>query len=66
MAKAGSYAWFRYGKGAPLCRKLAMDNLIEFIPIDGADHRFRDSRKMDLAIKYILEFYDLDGKAGEA
>ena len=35
----------------------AEDNLVEFIPIDGADHRFRDLRKMDQAIKEILEFF---------
>lgn len=35
----------------------AEENLIEFIPIEGADHRFRNPQKMDLAIKYILEFF---------
>lgn len=35
------------------------DQLIEFIPVPDADHRFRDPRKMDLAIKAILEFFDL-------
>lgn len=34
-------------------------NLIEFIPIEGADHRFRDSRAMDRATKEILEFFVL-------
>ena len=33
--------------------------LIEFIPIDGADHRFRHSRAMDQAIKSILSFFAL-------
>lgn len=37
----------------------AEDNLIEFIPIPGADHRFRDPLKMDAAIKHILEFFAL-------
>lgn len=35
----------------------ADNNLIEFIPVEGADHRFRDARKMDQAIKYILDFF---------
>lgn len=35
----------------------ADNNLIEFIPIEGADHRFRDPGKMDVAIKQILEFF---------
>lgn len=33
------------------------NSLIEMIPIPGADHRFRDPVKMDLAIKHILEFF---------
>ena len=35
------------------------ENLIEFIPVEGADHRFRSQRAMDQAIKAILEFFDL-------
>lgn len=35
------------------------NNLIELIPVEGADHRFRDPRKMDLAIKHILEFFGM-------
>lgn len=35
----------------------ADNNLIEFIPVEGADHRFRDMKKMEAAIKHILEFY---------
>lgn len=35
----------------------ADNNLIELIPVDGADHRFRDMRKMEEAIKHILQFY---------
>lgn len=38
-------------------RAFAENNLIEFLPIDGADHRFRDPMKMDQAIKDILSFY---------
>ena len=35
----------------------ADNNLIEFVPVEGADHRFRDMKKMETAIKHILEFY---------
>lgn len=35
----------------------ADNNLIEFVPVEGADHRFRDMKKMEAAIKHILEFY---------
>ena len=35
------------------------NQLIEFIPIAGADHRFRSQRAMDQAIKEILEFFAL-------
>lgn len=37
----------------------ADNNLIELIPVEGADHRFRDPVKMDRAIKQILQFYAL-------
>ena len=40
-------------------REFADNNIIEFIAVDGADHRFMDPKKMDLAIKYILEFFNL-------
>ena len=33
--------------------------LIEFVPVDGADHRFKDPLKMEIAIKSILNFYEL-------
>lgn len=33
------------------------NQLIEFIPVDGADHRFRNPQKMDQAIKEILDFF---------
>lgn len=39
--------------------QFADDNLIEFRPIEKADHRFKDPVLMDLAIKYILEFLSL-------
>jgi dipeptidyl aminopeptidase/acylaminoacyl peptidase len=37
----------------------ADNNLIEFIPVENADHRFRDPQKMEFAIKQILSFYAL-------
>ena len=40
-------------------RDFAEKNSIEFIPVEGADHRFQDPRKMELAIKRIVEFFDL-------
>ena len=33
-------------------------NLIEFIPIEAADHRFQDPKKMDEAIRHIQDFFD--------
>lgn len=35
------------------------NNLVELIPIEGADHRCRDPKKMDLVIKEILAWYQL-------
>lgn len=35
----------------------AEENLIEFIPVPGADHRFRGQASMEQAIKAILEFF---------
>ena len=37
----------------------AENNLMEFIAVEGADHRFRDPNKMERAIKEILTFYAL-------
>ena len=34
-------------------------NVIEFIPVPNADHRFTDPKTMDLAIHEIIEFYAL-------
>lgn len=36
----------------------ADDQLMEFVPVEGADHRFQDPRTMDEAIKAILEFFN--------
>lgn len=40
-------------------RTFAEDNLIEFIPVEGADHRFMDPHKMDAAIGQMVEFLAL-------
>ena len=40
-------------------KAFAEDNVIEFDPIEGADHRFMDQKKMDLAISLILAFFGL-------
>ena len=34
-------------------------NCIEFVPVEGADHRFQDPAKMDFAIARILDFFGL-------
>ena len=39
--------------------QFADEKNILYISVEGADHRFTDPLKMDLAIKYILEFFDL-------
>lgn len=38
-------------------RAFAENNVIELVPIEGADHRFQNPRKMDQAIKCILDFF---------
>ena len=40
-------------------RQFAEDQLIDFIAVEGADHRFRDPNKMELATKQILEHFAL-------
>ena len=37
----------------------ADENLIEYIPVEGADHRFIDPKKMDQAVTKILQFLSL-------
>lgn len=39
--------------------QFADDNVIEFFPIEGADHRFRDPKKMDAAVARIINFFEL-------
>ena len=38
--------------------KFADDNAIEFVPVEGADHRFHDPKKMDMAIARIISFFE--------
>jgi alpha-beta hydrolase superfamily lysophospholipase len=40
-------------------RAFAENQLIEFSPVEGADHRFRAPGTMEIAIKRILEHFDL-------
>ncbi len=40
-------------------RDFSENQLIELIAAEGVDHRFRNQTQMDLAIKQILEFFDL-------
>lgn len=39
--------------------RFAEDNLIEFVPVEGADHRFRHGGSMEFAIKHILDFFSM-------
>ena len=39
--------------------RFAEDQLMEFLPVEKADHRFRHPGTMEAAIKAILEFFDL-------
>ena len=38
-------------------RQFADDNLIEFIPVEKADHRFQNPNHMSLANKYVMQFF---------
>lgn len=40
-------------------RQFAENNVIAFVPVEGADHRFIDARKMAAATKTVLEFFEL-------
>ena len=40
-------------------KAFAEKNLIDFITVDGADHRFQNPVHMSLANKYVMEFFDL-------
>ena len=39
-------------------RSFAEDNLMEFIPVEGADHRFSNPVHLSLANKRVMEFFD--------
>lgn len=39
--------------------KFSEDNVIEFITIENADHRFRDASLMEIATKAIINFFEL-------
>lgn len=39
-------------------RHFAEENVIEFVPVEGADHRFMDQRKMDVAIAAIMAHFE--------
>lgn len=41
-------------------RAFAENNVISFLPVEGADHTFRDPKKMDLAIHTIIGFFAPD------
>lgn len=40
-------------------RDFSENNLVELLPVEGADHRFRDKSKMDQAIGHILAFFSV-------
>lgn len=40
-------------------RKFSEDNVIEFYPVEGADHRFMNQQHMDLSTKLVMEFFRL-------
>ena len=40
-------------------KEFADQNLIEFLPVEGADHRFQNPVHMRLANKYVMQFFDL-------
>ncbi|MBQ5951270.1 MAG: alpha/beta hydrolase [Lachnospiraceae bacterium] len=40
-------------------RAFADDNLIEYVSVENADHRFMDPKKMDEAVSHIIKFLDL-------
>lgn len=38
-------------------KAFAEDNVIDFIPVEGADHRFQDPALMEIATKAVFEFF---------
>ena len=41
-------------------RLFSENNLIDFIPVEGADHRFQNPAHMSLANKYAMEFFGME------
>jgi len=41
------------------CKSFAENNVIEFITVPGADHRFIDPKKMDVAIHEMIRWLEL-------
>lgn len=39
--------------------RFADDNVIELVSVEGADHRFHDPKKMDVAVAAIISFFEL-------
>ena len=37
----------------------AENNVIEFVPVEGADHRVQNPTHMSLATKYVMQFFDM-------
>jgi len=40
-------------------KEFAENNVIDFITVENADHRFQNPNHMNLANKYTMEFFDL-------
>lgn len=40
-----------------MVQNFAEENVIEFVPVEGADHRFRNPKQMDLVVHTILTFF---------
>ncbi len=40
-------------------KRFAEDNVIDFVPVEGADHRFQHPKAMEMATKEILRFLEL-------
>ena len=40
-------------------RRFAEENLMDFVPVEGADHRFLDPAKMGFAIQTILDYFGM-------
>ena len=43
-------------------KEFAENSFLDFIPVEGADHRFHDPKKMDEAILQIESFFTSDAE----